>query len=228
MVVCRRGCDRVRARRDHPCQRALGRTAPVERGNDRREPPSPVRRVHGGQPRNGDPDGRIGGRARHRAAVFLRAAVYRGAHRYARRVPRDESRRGAWLSRRRDQREQHGGSRIRRRSADAVRPTGRARDALPRILQRGTRRHVGAGQGRRSPGVRPQLTPDNGERPVYGSNCLVLAHFWAAFAAFALAIPLGAWQMLVRSPAASLGRPGAVLPRGHGAWHHARLRLSRR
>ena len=33
-----------------------------------------------------------------------------------------------------------------------------------------------------------------------GSSCLVLAHFWAAFAAFAVAIPLGAWQMLVRSP----------------------------
>jgi cytochrome c oxidase subunit 1 len=29
---------------------------------------------------------------------------------------------------------------------------------------------------------------------------LVLAHFWAAFAAFAVAIPLGVWQMLVRSP----------------------------
>ena len=33
-----------------------------------------------------------------------------------------------------------------------------------------------------------------------GSNRLVLAHFWAAFAAFAVTIPLGAWQMLVRSP----------------------------
>jgi len=35
---------------------------------------------------------------------------------------------------------------------------------------------------------------------VQGSSKLVLAHFWAAFAALALAIPLGAWQMLVRSP----------------------------
>jgi cytochrome c oxidase subunit 1 len=35
---------------------------------------------------------------------------------------------------------------------------------------------------------------------VQGSSRLVLAHFWAAFAAFAVAIPLGAWQMLVRSP----------------------------
>jgi cytochrome c oxidase subunit I len=35
---------------------------------------------------------------------------------------------------------------------------------------------------------------------VQGSNRLVLAHFWAAFVAFAVAIPLGAWQMLVRSP----------------------------
>jgi cytochrome c oxidase subunit I len=35
---------------------------------------------------------------------------------------------------------------------------------------------------------------------VYGSNRLVLAHFWAAFVAFVIAVPLGAWQMLVRSP----------------------------
>jgi len=35
---------------------------------------------------------------------------------------------------------------------------------------------------------------------VQGSNRLVLAHFWAALATFAVAIPLGAWQMLVRSP----------------------------
>lgn len=35
---------------------------------------------------------------------------------------------------------------------------------------------------------------------MHGSSRLVLAHFWAAFAAFAVMIPLGAWQMLVRSP----------------------------
>ncbi|HEY2978577.1 MAG TPA: cbb3-type cytochrome c oxidase subunit I, partial [Burkholderiaceae bacterium] len=35
---------------------------------------------------------------------------------------------------------------------------------------------------------------------MYRSDRLVLAHFWAAFAALAVAIPLGAWQMLVRSP----------------------------
>jgi len=35
---------------------------------------------------------------------------------------------------------------------------------------------------------------------VQGSSRLVLAHFWAAFAVFAVMIPLGAWQMLVRSP----------------------------
>lgn len=33
-----------------------------------------------------------------------------------------------------------------------------------------------------------------------GSSRLVLAHFWAAFAVFAVAIAMGAWQMLVRSP----------------------------
>ena len=32
------------------------------------------------------------------------------------------------------------------------------------------------------------------------SKRLVLAHFWLAFGSFALALPLGAWQMLVRSP----------------------------
>ena len=35
---------------------------------------------------------------------------------------------------------------------------------------------------------------------MHGSNRIVLAHFWAAFAAFGVAIPLGVWQMLVRSP----------------------------
>ena len=29
---------------------------------------------------------------------------------------------------------------------------------------------------------------------------LILAHFWLAFAAFGLALCLGAWQMFVRSP----------------------------
>ena len=32
---------------------------------------------------------------------------------------------------------------------------------------------------------------------------LVLAHFWVAFAAFAVAIVLGEWQMYVRSPLAA-------------------------
>jgi cytochrome c oxidase subunit I len=35
---------------------------------------------------------------------------------------------------------------------------------------------------------------------VLGSSRLVLAHFWLAFAAFAGAVVLGAWQMWVRSP----------------------------
>jgi len=35
---------------------------------------------------------------------------------------------------------------------------------------------------------------------VNGGSRLVLAHFWAAFAAFAVVVPVGAWQMLVRSP----------------------------
>ena len=38
---------------------------------------------------------------------------------------------------------------------------------------------------------------------------LCLAHLWVAFAAFALAAVLGAWQMWVRSPlGASVGTPG--------------------
>jgi cytochrome c oxidase subunit 1 len=32
------------------------------------------------------------------------------------------------------------------------------------------------------------------------SRRLILAHFWLAFAGFGLALPLGAWQMVVRSP----------------------------
>src|SRR6478736_2599110 len=43
-------------------------------------------------------------------------------------------------------------------------------------------------------------TAANREHPVQGSSRLVLAHFWVAFAAFAVMIPIGAWQMLVRSP----------------------------
>ncbi len=35
---------------------------------------------------------------------------------------------------------------------------------------------------------------------MHGSSRLILAHFWAAFAVFAVAIPLGVWQMWVRSP----------------------------
>jgi cytochrome c oxidase subunit 1 len=35
---------------------------------------------------------------------------------------------------------------------------------------------------------------------VFNSARLILAHFWLAFAAFTLALVLGAWQMLVRSP----------------------------
>ena len=143
---------------------------------------------------------RIGDRPRHRAAVFVRARVHRRADRHAGGVPRDESRCRSRLSDRRHQRQQHGGSRIRRRGAHAVRQARRAPDAVPRILQRRSRRHVGARQGRRSRRVRACLRRASRGRPVYGSNRLVLAHFWAAFAAFAVAIPLGAWQMLVRSP----------------------------
>src|SRR6476660_4273944 len=58
------------------------------------------------------------------------------------------------------------------------------------------------GHGSRSsiPPSLPASTANRNERPVQGSSRLVLAHFWAAFATFAVAIPLGAWQMLVRSP----------------------------
>jgi cytochrome c oxidase subunit I len=42
---------------------------------------------------------------------------------------------------------------------------------------------------------------------VRNSSRLVLAHFWAAFATFAVAIPLGTWQMLVRSPLHSWVNP---------------------
>jgi cytochrome c oxidase subunit I len=35
---------------------------------------------------------------------------------------------------------------------------------------------------------------------VLNSRRLILAHFWLAFAVFAVALPLGAWQMFIRSP----------------------------
>ena len=35
---------------------------------------------------------------------------------------------------------------------------------------------------------------------MWNSKRLILAHFWLAFAGFGLALLLGAWQMLVRSP----------------------------
>jgi cytochrome c oxidase subunit I len=35
---------------------------------------------------------------------------------------------------------------------------------------------------------------------VWNSRRLILAHLWFAFASFGVALPLGAWQMLVRSP----------------------------
>ncbi len=50
------------------------------------------------------------------------------------------------------------------------------------------------------------MNPPDADAPpalLYGANRLVLAHFWAAFAAFLPAVALGAWQMWVRSP---LGR----------------------
>src|SRR6266702_7819915 len=45
--------------------------------------------------------------------------------------------------------------------------------------------------------------------PVRNVERLCLAHFWVAFAAFAAAAVLGAWQMWVRSPlGANVGTPG--------------------
>ena len=35
---------------------------------------------------------------------------------------------------------------------------------------------------------------------MYQSKNLALAHYWVAFAVFIVAVPLGAWQMLMRSP----------------------------
>jgi cytochrome c oxidase subunit 1 len=43
---------------------------------------------------------------------------------------------------------------------------------------------------------------------VLNSRRLILAHFWLAFAVFAVALPLGAWQMFIRSPLhAWIGNP---------------------
>src|SRR5579864_9422607 len=42
--------------------------------------------------------------------------------------------------------------------------------------------------------------PLRGGSAVFNSKRVVLAHFWLAFASFGLALLLGAWQMIVRSP----------------------------
>ena len=178
----------------------LGSPAAVERRNDRRQPPASRRRIRGGEPRHGSSARRLGDRARHCAAILVRSLLHRRARQDAGRFPRDQPRRRARISHHGHQCEQHGGAGIHRRSANAVRQAGRSFDAVSRVLQRRSRGHVGACQGRRSTGVRASPTVANRERPVQGSSRLVLAHFWAAFAAFAVAIPLGAWQMLVRSP----------------------------
>src|SRR5271169_3076010 len=39
-----------------------------------------------------------------------------------------------------------------------------------------------------------------GGRAVWNSRRLVLAHLWFAFACFGAALPLGEWQMFIRSP----------------------------
>ena len=145
--------------------------------------------------------GRLGDRARHRAAVLVRARMHRGARADAGRLPRDEPRRRARLPRGGHEREHDGGARdsSRRCAPDS---TGRASIAMPchEYCSVGHEGHVGAREGGRSPGIRAHLRPAARGRPVYGSNRLVLAHFWAAFVAFAVVMPLGAWQMLVRSP----------------------------
>ena len=203
MGVCCRERDCVCLRRDHLDQSALGRRAAVQCGNDRRQS-YPSVRANSWRPisaRRGAV-GRIGRSPRHRAAVFFRAAVHRGADWYHGRVPRDAGPgvvHGFLITGYEYQ--HHGGAGVRIRGADtASNRRWRAPDAVPRILRRRSRGDVGAGQSRRSPSSLPAPTADRSARPVYGSSRLVLAHFWAAFAAFAVAIPLGAWQMLVRSP----------------------------
>ena len=71
---------------------------------------------------------------------------------------------------------------------------------MPRILQCRDTRACGRGSRCSIASNSPDSTVASRERPVHGSNRLVLAHFWAAFVAFIAAILLGAWQMLVRSP----------------------------
>ena len=43
---------------------------------------------------------------------------------------------------------------------------------------------------------------------MFNARRLILAHFWVAFVAFGLALLLGEWQMIVRSPlSAWVGNP---------------------
>jgi cytochrome c oxidase subunit 1 len=49
---------------------------------------------------------------------------------------------------------------------------------------------------------------------VFHAKRLVLAHFWLAFIAFLIALLLGAWQMLVRSPLLPwVGDPSSTIDR---------------
>ena len=68
---------------------------------------------------------------------------------YAGEVPPDQRRRGAWLPAARNQRQYDGGARLRRRSAHQVRPYGRVRDAVSRILRARSSRHVDTRHRRR-------------------------------------------------------------------------------
>ncbi len=71
---------------------------------------------------------------------------------------------------------------------------------LPRILQRRLRGACGRGSGSSTAMTSPGPTARGRARRALANSGRVLAHFWAAFSAFAVALPLGAWQMVVRSP----------------------------
>ena len=225
--LCRRGRRLLRVRRDRLRRRALGRTTSVERGNDRCRAActSSGEFMEANLGTEVRPDGSAIVRVIAQQYSFVPACIVVPAETPGR-VPRDQSRRGARVPHRRHQREQHGGARVRRRGAYALRQAGRSPDAVPRVLQRRAPGHVGAGQGASIAANSRDPTAASREHPVHGSSRLVLAHFWAAFAVVRRHDSARGVADAGAQPPASLGRPGTVLPGGHGARHHARLRLS--
>ena len=150
--------------------------------------------------------GRLGDRALHRAAVLVHAAMSAGARRHADHDPHHQRRCRARPARHRHQHQHDGRARLRRHAQYAFRRARRSHDAVPRVLRLRPSGHVGARQGHRQSHLLQSQSPTiHGGSAVLHAKRLVLAHFWLAFIGVRIALLLGAWQMLVRSPLHAVG-----------------------